>query len=166
MQRVWLSILVVGVAGSFNAACGKKAADTASENVVETAIRTSGGDADVSIEDETMKITTADGTMSMGEGAKLPADWPEDAPVYKGLQLTMSLKSGNSSSVQGTTSDSMDKVVAFYKDAAEKGGWTEASAMTQPQMTMLNYTKENRNLSVMVTEQDSVTALTLSISSQ
>lgn len=166
MQRVWLSIVVVGVLGMVGAACGKKASETASENLIESTMRASGQDADVTMNSDTMQIKTEDGAMSFGEGTKLPDEWPDDVAVYKGLKLLTAMKSREGSSIQGSTQDSLDKVTAYYKEQVTKDGWTEETVMTQAQMAMLSYSKDGRSLVVTITASDPDTFVSITISGE
>ena len=166
MKRVWLSITVLAVLATVVTACGKKASDSASEEMVESAMRAQGQEAEVTMDSETMQIKTDDGDMSIGEGTKLPDQWPDDVPVYKGLKLLTAMKMKEGFSIQGTTADSQEKVTAFYKEQATKGGWTEDMVMTQPQMAMLNYSKDNRSLAVVVTAAESETSVSVSITNK
>src|SRR5262245_55493988 len=92
MQRVWLLIGVLAVFATVGVACGKKASETASEKMIESGMRASGQDADVTVNAGNMQIKTKDGDVSMGEGTKLPDQWPDDVPVYKGLKLLTAMK--------------------------------------------------------------------------
>ena len=73
--------------------------------------------------DAGIEIQTPEGTARMGGGAvKLP-DWLPAYPGAKGSGLfTSNTKEGESGSAGFETSDSADKVEAFYKDALEDEG--------------------------------------------
>ncbi len=166
MQRVLRSIVWMAVLAAVAAGCGNDAPEEATEQAMESAIRSSGQEGDVEVDAGTMKITTADGQMTFGEGTKLPDNWPDDVPVYEGLKLLTAMTAPEGSTIQGTTTDSLDKVTEFYKDRVTKDGWTEQTTMTQPQMSMLSYTKEQRTLVVTIGAADAETSVSLTVSGQ
>jgi hypothetical protein len=166
MQRVWLSVTVLAVLVMVATACGKKASETASEKMIESTMRAKGQDAEVTVNSGTMQVKTKEGDLSFGEGTKLPDQWPDDVPVYKGLKLLSATKTKESFSIQGTTADSQGKVAAFYKEQVAKGGWTEETVTTQAQMAMMMYSKDKRSLAVIISAQDSETSVSITISSE
>jgi predicted small lipoprotein YifL len=166
MRRISLSLVALLALAVAAAGCGKKASDTAAEEAIETSMRASGQEADVSVTGDTMQIKSADGDMSFGEGTALPDGWPEDVPVYKGMKLLSSMKSKEGSMIQGSTADSHEKVVAFYKEQVAKQGWSEDSVLTQPQMAMMNYTKEKRRLALVIGGAESETSVSVSITNE
>jgi hypothetical protein len=65
-------------------------------------------------------------TPSGGGTSNAPAGWPSDMPIYTGaaLQGPSSIDATQKFDVKWTTSDSLEKVFAFYKDALSKGDFT------------------------------------------
>ncbi|MCP4644624.1 MAG: hypothetical protein GY851_29545 [bacterium] len=110
-------------------------------------------------------MTTADGTeMLSGANAKLPDDFPEDVPQYKGMQLVMVTKMPDGNlSVTATTPDSIDKVAAFYKKEAEANGWNEEMSMDMGEMKNLQYKKADRGMIVLVIKDEKETGIQLTI---
>jgi hypothetical protein len=154
---VFVLLLMPMIAG-----CGKKPSDSVAEKAIEHAMEANGDDAEVSVNSGGVQIKSKDGDFSMGEGTKLPEDWPGDIPVYTGAKLQSAAKSGDGLTVQAFSTDSLDKVTTFYKERLKKEGWTEDSATTQPQMVMLSYSKDARSLMVMLAGQDAATSITIS----
>lgn len=155
------AFLVLAFAG-----CGKSSSEHAAEKAVESAMAAQGQKADVSIQSDSMKITTQEGSMSFGEGTKIPDDWPSDVPVYKGMKLVTAFSSPEGGALQGTTSDSAAKVESFYKEQAAKNGWTEDASFRQGDMVSLIYKKEKRVLSMIATSADSETSIAISLSNE
>ena len=166
MQRIGSWGVVLAVVVVLSAGCGKKASETASEKMIESAMRAQGQNADVTINSETMQVKTKDGDMSFGEGTKLPENWPDDVQVYTGLKLLSAMKTKEGFSIQGTTTDALDKVAAFYKEQLATSGWAEDTVMTQPQMTMLSYKKDKRTMVVVIGGQDAETSVSITINSE
>ena len=116
----------------------------------------------VSGDDQSFTIEGENGlSMQVGENAKIPADFPSDVPVYKGLALNMSHASEEGYMIQGTVGDEMEAVSAFYKAEAAKQGWTEESSFSQAgdaPMSMLSFKKDERTLTVSVSREDDKTS--------
>jgi hypothetical protein len=166
MQRMSLWVVVLAVLVVLPTSCGKKASETAAEKMIESAMRAEGQKADVTINSETMQVKTKDGDMSFGEGTKLPEEWPDDVPVYKGLKLISAMKTKEGFSIQGTTTDSHDKVAEYYKEQVAKSGWTEDTVMTQPQMAMLTYKKDKRTLAIVISGQNAEISVSITIGNE
>lgn len=76
----------------------------------------------------------AAGCGSQSPVASAPAKvggFPEDIPIYDGLQQDYVSDSGPLLVVNGLTSDSIEKVTAFYRERLPAIGWTEGSDPTQ-----------------------------------
>ena len=120
----------------------------------------------------TMEVKGTEGEikMSVGEGAKLPENLPTDVPTYPGMTVTLSQSMAEKEvfNIQGTSTDSFDKVAAQFKSDTAAKGWTEATALDQnlpgKEMKMLQYTKEDRTLSIMLNAQEGGTNITISTS--
>ncbi len=163
MRRVWLSMAVLVALGMVGAGCGKKASETASEKVIESAMEANGQDADVTVNAGNMQIKTDKEDISFGEGTKLPDGWPDDVPLYEGVTLLTAMKMAEGFTIQGMTKDSVEKITEFYKGELLKKGWTEDSITTQPQLAMMNYSKEKRALAVILSVADAETSLAITI---
>lgn len=160
----------------------ESAGEKAVEQMVEQGLREEGKEADVQINQDdksfsmtvtdendkrstmTMKvegeasnvsITGPEGKMEMqsGAGAKIPPSFPEDVPIYPEMKVQMVMENeGPTFSVSGTSGDSLEDVVAFYKKTCVDKGWTQAMDMSQEQGTsMLHFQKGNRMLMVLTT---------------
>lgn len=162
MTRITCALLAAALMAVV-AGCGKKASDSATEQAVESSLAASGQDAEVSVDSGNMQIKSKDGEVSLGEGTKLPEGWPDDVPLYAGTKLLTAVKSGDGSTIQGTTTDALDKVTAFYKDKLTKGGWVEESVTTAPQMSMMSYSKDASSLMVMLSASDAETSISISV---
>lgn len=100
--------------------------------------------------------------MKVGNDAAMPDNFPKDVPVYNDLKLNLTQTTNDGIVIQGTVTDDMDTVSAFFKEQAVKQGWEEQSSMNttgDTAMTMLSYTKGDRTLNVTVTRQDNETMI-------
>jgi hypothetical protein len=114
--------------------------------------------------------TSADGVVAspIATGIKVPDDFPKDLPVYPRATpiVHQSIKEGRY--LQLTTSDAADKVTTFYREKLKAEGWKQLSESPAESpksgITLLQNTKDNRRLSVVVAHDDKETTLTLSMS--
>ena len=104
-------------------------------------------------------------TMTAGVKAAIPEGFPADVPVYDGLTLNFasSMPGDGAFSVSGQTKDGPEKVAGFYKDALTGQGWTEQATMTQPQMTFMGFTKDDRNLTINIESSTEDTNVTIAV---
>lgn len=104
-------------------------------------------------ESTTVQMKKEGAEVTVGAGSEIPDDFPGDIPIYPGLEVYASAREKEKEmfSVQGKTGDSVDTVSQFYRARLESGGWGEEAVMKNPQMTVLNYTKEERAVNVMIT---------------
>ncbi len=153
--------------------------DKATEKAIEKSIAKDGGTADVKLDTKSgtvqVKGTDASGNayevktggdkdtvnfkqtgpdgmeMQVGEGAKLPADFPKDVPILEGLKLQMVQTSENKTFVlQGSSTTPIAKAAAFYKEKIAAQGWKQLTVMDAGEMQTMQYEKDQRSLSVML----------------
>ncbi len=79
--------IVLSVSSCGNMA--KKVTEKAMEKVVENAV---GSDANVDVNDSSVKISNESGEVQLGGDAKIPEGWPADAPTYPDVKVTYSAK--------------------------------------------------------------------------
>lgn len=163
------AILVLGGCGKKNdEAKAKKAQEKKMEKAIE---KSSGGKANVDLSKGKMTIQTKEGEKmeiaGSGAGVKLPDDFPKDVLVYKGAKVDTSLKTGDATQVMLSTTDATDKVAETYKAEMKKSGWEEKTSMQMPEMTMLQYAKDQRTVTVQVmTGDDKGTKVVLTVTKE
>jgi len=115
----------------------------------------------------TMTIKTADGTTEISSGKDERA-LPEGLSLYPGATVTSSMRmSGTENNKNGTvlsfeTQDMPDKVVAYYRAAAEKAGYKIESEVKAGQMQMLGgKNAANKGFSLTVNRDEDKTAVSL-----
>jgi len=172
--------------------CGggsKDASEQTVEKTIEDSARAQGNDVDVDISGDSVSIKTEDnegnevtvnsdngqvvvkskeGSFATftGEDGALPEGFPTDVPVYPGVKIVSasSMTENETFSIQATTPDAVDAVLALYKKELKDKGWDEVNVMTQSgqvSMHMLNYSKDSRNLMVIITSEDSQTSIAI-----
>lgn len=146
------------------AGCGQSIGEKMTEKMIESQM---GENADIDLKNGSVRVTTDEGTFDMG-GAKLPDDWPTDAPVYAGAKITYSAsmnpvtgKAGKA--VMFTTTDTAAKVLAYYKGALADEGWVTSSMMEGQGTSIITATKDDRVLSLMITTSGGETSVTLGV---
>lgn len=122
---------------------------------------------DVKVDNDGKKITF-DGTggqFSYSAEGNLPDGFPKDFPIYTGAKLTSSWttngESGKGISVVWETTDSADKVQAFYKDKLPQSGWKIDNEFAQESMQTISFEKDNVSGFIGLTESNQ--KLTISV---
>lgn len=147
--RVLLPITLAIVACT-SLACGfitNKVTEKVSEEVAEKAIEKSieadgGGDASVDMSNGQVNITTDQGAVNItaNGGGSLPSDFPADVPLYPGAKITGTMSSsgpdGAGVVVNFETTDSADKIAAFYKEKLGGSFKTAAEMNMGGQLTL------------------------------
>jgi hypothetical protein len=101
-----------------------------------------------------------------GQSGKVPDNWPKDIPAYPGAKVTASLLSGKNGMLMLETSDSTEKVLAFYK--SNLGSMKEEANMNAGGTSIVTYEDKaaGRELAVGATAQDGKTMIHLQVSSK
>lgn len=90
-------------------------------------INKAANDAGVSVNTNTGTVTVnKDGNSAqIGESVKLPDGFPSAMPIYSGAKLSAASKTnGSDYAITASTTDSVDKVVSYYKTQLASNGWT------------------------------------------
>ncbi|MBI4559560.1 MAG: hypothetical protein HY706_18390 [Candidatus Hydrogenedentes bacterium] len=155
--------------------CGQKASEVVGEKVAEKAIEAGaakeGVKAKVDISGDSVAIQTTEGSVTIGEKAEIPEDFPKDIPLYPGQTLVMvsSAAENQTFTVQAKTGDATEKVADHYKKEAPANGWIEETSVTQSgeqPMQLLVYKKDSRTLNVTVTKDTEGTMISLAATAQ
>ena len=148
-------------------ACGKPVAQQAVENAIE---QQTGGQASVSMNGDTMQVTTSEGTFTAGQ-TTLPADWPTDVPAYAGATVQYSASVNPATGQAGSmvmlmSSDSPATVAAFYKTQLAANGWAISGTMESAGTTIMGATKGDRAVSLSIGGADGQTSITIGVGKQ
>ena len=135
------------------AGCGKRVQERMIEKAIE---RDTGTKADVRIGKEGFTAKTDKGQMSVtsGQSARVPENFPADVLVYKGANVVMAMQVGQANSVSLTTPDDMAKVVETYKQEMTARGWSQEAALDMGEQTVLTYRKEGRTTAVAIAKDE------------
>ena len=148
MKKFVLVAAIIG-AGLIAGACGKS-----DEEKIEEAIeQETGAKADVSLEDNSFRMTSKDGEFQTGDSVKLPKDFPDDVLVYKGATPKSTIKQQEQLVVTLSSADAPAKVFEAYQKAMTDKGWKEESAFQSADSSMLSYSKgEERKANISISK--------------
>ena len=150
--------------GFITSSAGEKLAKMGIEKVIEKGIENNGGKANVDISNHGMVIQDEKSgqKLAFGGSEKIPDNFPADIPTYTNAKVLASMLMGPLSMVTFETTDSLSAVGDFYKDKLVTSGWQSiyASAPT-PEVFSGMFKKDNRQLSVSVTNNDGKTSIVL-----
>ncbi len=107
----------------------------------------------------TFTDTKTGAKVDIGSG-KVPDTFPKDFPLYPGAKVVSAMSGNESGSNSGfwltmTTTDSLDKVEAFYKTQFATGGWTVSSTFTTEGTTSETVEKGQWSGSLAISEDSS-----------
>ena len=126
------------------AGCGKTPEQTAIENKIEGS---AGVDTRVDLQKDEEAITgetEGGGTVSSGEGAEIPKDFPADVFIYRPSKIMTAMDMPEGGVLGLTTADDVSAVAAAYKREMTARSWSEQSAVKNGERLMLVYEKEER----------------------
>jgi hypothetical protein len=104
----------------------------------------------------TVTVTGKDGqtaTMDFNQN-RVPADYPKDVPIYTPSKILMaqSIPQENARNLMLESPDGIDKIADLYKKGLDSNGWKTESNLTTAQLTMLTSTKDQRQLTLQITD--------------
>lgn len=142
--------------------CGKNASELATEKIIENNL---GGKADVNIENDSVKIETDQGNWQAGEGSSLPESWPDDVYVPDG-KIVIASDTGFSKGVTIELDKGVTDLRDEYKEKITEEAWEITMELNVEGSVMLGAKKDNRNLSVSISNEDDKTTMTITFSEQ
>ena len=113
-------------------------------------------------------ITTDQGSVTYGNSS-LPKDWPTDVPQYPGASVAFagSTTDANGKAAMGVvfyTSDTPEKVMAYYQQELPAKGWTVKGTSSANGSMSLSLEKDSRAAVVLIAAADGgKTGITISV---
>lgn len=164
MQKKHISLIILAlvlVSGIILSGCTKKASEKAAETVTEKAIeKSTNGQADVDISTNTVTINTNGSSFQAGENVSLPSGFPSDIYVIDGtLKSATTTNENNGYSLSIETSKSLSNARDQYEQKLKDEGWTVTATMNFQGSASIVAEKDNRSVSVMVSESDGKTTV-------
>lgn len=127
----------------------------ASSFIFSSLIKRATNNGAVSVKNNSIEVKGKDGnTMSVGENASLPKDFPSDVPIYPGGKVVIASKyDGDKFNATLATKDDSNKVGSYYEDELTKNGWSSdnQNSYSTSAIQSMNYIKDNRLLIVNIT---------------
>jgi hypothetical protein len=148
----------------------EKITEKVTETVIERAIeKETGGEVDI----EADKGVSFKGKDNQGrdvvydaKSGKVPDNWPSDVPVYPGVTVKASLQGNGNRTLVLESTDSPEKVVAFYK--GKLSGMKQEADMNMNGSMMLSFddTPKQRKVLITAAVQGDKTAVNLAVTEQ
>lgn len=166
----WSSKTMVGavvVTGALAlAGCGQ-VAEKVGEEAAEKAIEQgSGGDVQLDLEDDSIKIEGEDGSLSIG-GGEMPEDFPSEVTLPPGGTVVAgsSFQDGKNTGwlVESTYADSPSTLSDSLATGLESGGFDETGSFSTNGTTTATYEGNGFDVATAVTAADSGSALTITV---
>lgn len=133
-----------------------KVAEKASEEIIEGS---TGSQVDIEGEDGA--------TASLGEGAQIPDDFPDDVPVYEG-NILGAMSGDGAWTLQIETDDDPKTVLDFYAKELEAKGWAKETTVNTGDGGMYSAKKDDRTTAVVAAasggQDEEMTSVTVSVS--
>ena len=163
MKAQWRWVVGVGALAIWVTACGGPAEPPAEGTSPPPTEETQTSTAD---------DVVADVVVTTGDQAKVPEGFPEDVPVYPGLDIeSVNQMTGQDATViLGTTADPVATVANHLKDRMSSQGWTAVSVnetdAAGSATTVMIYSKGNRVATFTLTESDRGTEVSMAVAGQ
>jgi hypothetical protein len=147
--------LVVGFGLIFVAGCGKKTAEKTIEKSIE---ESTNGQADVDLDEGSVKVNTNAGSFVVGEEVSLPSGFPSDVHVIDGtIKSAVTIKENESYTITVETSKSIAQAKSDYETELKADGWTVSASVDLTNVSSLSAEKGNRTVSVVISESEGKT---------
>jgi hypothetical protein len=149
-----------------------KDGDSVSMTVTEEGNQQTTMQLNVSDGDTTAVITGEDGNMTVASGASagIPEGFPKDVPVHPSLKVNTSLTDGTTSfTLNASSAEKFDALVAYYKEESIKQGWKEQMSMQQNMETpmhMFAYEKDKRMMNIVIQQDSETINITINVTGE
>jgi len=146
------------------AGCEKTPEQPATEKKIEDS---SAADAKLEPPKSEMTITEEAGekeyTVSSGEGAEIPKDFPADVFIYRPSKVINVMDMPEGSSVGLTTADDVSTVAETYQREMAAMDWSEQSSVKNGGRLMLVFEKEERSANIAIGSKDGAAQIMLMV---
>ena len=143
--------------------------ENAGEKIIEKALESeTGGNAEIDIEENSFRLKTEEGEMTMtaGDSAKLPADFPKDVFLYKGADLNTAMELPEGFNLMFQTKDDSSKVSEAYLTEMEAKGWSKEMSMDMGGQKMMMFKKDERIANVSIASDEEMTQIALTVAKE
>ena len=165
-MRLLMLMIALVVIALLAFGCGEKSEKIVVEKMAEKAIESNiGTDAKVDIEKESIRIETDKGEMTMtaGDSAKLPANFPRDVFLYKDAELKMAMELPQAFNLSLETNEAVSKVSETYLAEMTENGWQKKMDMDMQGQKIMAFNKDERTVNVMISSDQAKTQIALTV---
>lgn len=157
---IGLVIVVIVVAGAVFLLKGK-----GTEKAVEQSTeKATGGQANVDLDKNSIKVNTNEGAFEIGKKVSLPSGFPSDVPITDGtITSATTITQDEAYSVTIESTKSVSEVKTEYESKLPQNGWIINASTTFGDNLVLNATKDNRTLGVSIIDNEGKTLVTLTV---
>lgn len=99
--------------------------------------------------------------MKTGKKVDVPADFPDDIPVYPDSTVVTSMATSEGFMLASESTAELDDVLAFYKEKLGGEGWTTEAEMSMGPQRMISFSKGERQLMVTASRDEGQTQISL-----
>lgn len=146
------------------AGCEKTPEQTATEKKIEDS---AGVDTKVDVQKNEITITEETGeekyTISSGEGAEIPKDFPADVYIYQPSRVMTAMDMPEGGALGLTTTDDVPTVAETYKREMTARNWSEQTSVKNGGRFMLVYQKEERTANITIGGKDDAAQIMLTV---
>ncbi len=129
----------------------RKVAEETTEKAIE---KETGKETEIDVSKGKVKVRTEEGKAEFEAGGKIPADFPEEFPIYKGSRVKGVIRTESQGKVQFNinfaTGDDFSKVVAFYKEKLPDAGYKIGTITETNEGAFLYLDKGGENVGMVV----------------
>lgn len=140
--------------------CGQKTAEKATEAAIEDS---TGGQANVNLNNGSMKVETGEGTLEAGEEVELPADFPSDVYVAEGSIRSALATEDSNYSVSIEAQESKSALYDRYISELESAGWNLTLKMSTAEVSSVAGEKDDRIVTVSISESEGKTFVAITV---
>jgi len=129
-------------------------------------IETDQGTVTVDHDDDTMTVTGGGENkfeMKTGKKVELPADFPDDVPVFPDATLVTSVSAPDGIMLSSESTAKPDDVLAFYKKELGSEGWTTEAEMNMGGQRMISLSKGDRQVTITASSDEGQTQISLTV---
>jgi len=148
-KTIFLSLAVILAGTLILTGCGE-------EKVAEKAIESStGGQADVDVDDDTVTVNTNGSSFSAGDEVALPSGFPSDVYVIDGtVKAATTITEGEVYSVSVQTDTSVSEAADEYQEELANDGWNVTMSLNIEGVSSMTAEKDNRTVTVSIGEDE------------
>jgi hypothetical protein len=124
--------------------------------------KSTNGQADVDLSNESVKINTNEGTFAVGGEISLPSGFPSDVHVIDGtIKSAVTIKENESYTITVETTKSISQAKSDYETELKADGWTINATVDLTNASSLSAEKGNRTVSVVISESEGKTMVVI-----